>query len=357
MVAYNTREIRPLTGLRGLAAFLVFIFHFYGSQKEASGFGQFPLFLAQVGWSGVTIFFTLSGFLLTALYYEKFKNRITLAEFKSYLLKRFARIYPVYFFLTLLLFAYAIFRRLFQNGPPINILDWTSHWTMTHGFLDWYFVSIIPAAWSLTVEELFYFLLPFLCWLGARIRWGILFIPPLFWGIGILLVQLPGETIRFVRNWPDSTLFGQSTVFLMGSLLGFFLRKQIKSAQTIAPQWSYFGWTLGIAFYCLGGWIWKDRLSWMEGFQGQIIFGLCAVFLIFGTLGQSLLSRFFGSTPMVYLGRISYAFYLSHGLVLTRLTKVGLDPSPLLSFFACILISAFLYEGIEKPMRTFLTSA
>jgi peptidoglycan/LPS O-acetylase OafA/YrhL len=88
-------EIKALTGLRWLAATLVFCFHFRPDPLDPPR--TWGGLLAGVGWAGVTIFFALSGFLLTMLYFEQFRRGLAAAEVKSYLLKRVARIYPLYF--------------------------------------------------------------------------------------------------------------------------------------------------------------------------------------------------------------------------------------------------------------------
>ena len=91
------QEIRALTSLRMIAALLVFLHHCYYTYV-IEHLGIFAGIVRQ-GHIGVTIFFVLSGFLITMRYYPKFDS----AGFRGrrlvfdYFRKRFARIYPLYF--------------------------------------------------------------------------------------------------------------------------------------------------------------------------------------------------------------------------------------------------------------------
>ena len=103
------RHIEELTGLRGLAALHVYFMHFYGvfcdyadSAQNVTDYGPetpplTPFFIGN-SQNSVTMFFVLSGFVLTIIYSQGFANR---SETKSYYMKRIARIAPVYWFCLL----------------------------------------------------------------------------------------------------------------------------------------------------------------------------------------------------------------------------------------------------------------
>src|SRR5579864_3761830 len=89
-------EIKPLTSLRFIAALLVFLHHY-----SMIPYGTMPTSLWETimveGHLGVTIFFVLSGFLITYRYFtEPWGERLNM---RQYLVKRVARIYPLYYFL------------------------------------------------------------------------------------------------------------------------------------------------------------------------------------------------------------------------------------------------------------------
>ena len=140
--------IPPLTGIRACAAYLVFFHHF-----------NLPWFkfLQNEMHIGVGMFYVLSGFLITYRY--RVNYQIKANWFAKYFKNRFARIYPLYFILlllTLLIHKEFSFKELFFNL------------TLTKGFFDPRKFTGIAQAWSLTVEECFYALAPWLFLLYDR---------------------------------------------------------------------------------------------------------------------------------------------------------------------------------------------
>ena len=114
--------IPALTGVRALAAYLVFISHF--SEVFDGGFPHIiQRFLGEFH-IGVSIFFVLSGFLITYRYYNSF--HLTKDWFKQYLKNRVARIYPMYFLLTIAAFVYYFITKdpaiTNNSGNPIALL-------------------------------------------------------------------------------------------------------------------------------------------------------------------------------------------------------------------------------------------
>ncbi len=101
--------IPALTGVRALAAYLVFISHYADVFDTIAMphacirrfFNEFHI--------GVTIFFVLSGFLIAFRYFDSFQ--LNGDWFKQYLKNRVARIYPMYFLLTAGVFIYYFFTR------------------------------------------------------------------------------------------------------------------------------------------------------------------------------------------------------------------------------------------------------
>ena len=95
----NKVNFPALTGIRALAAFMVFIHHY--NPFNVASFGNYTHDFFNEFHIGVTIFFVLSGFLICNRYFDDPNF-----NFKSYLTKRFARIYPMYFILTTLTFVF-----------------------------------------------------------------------------------------------------------------------------------------------------------------------------------------------------------------------------------------------------------
>ncbi len=106
----SLKRIPELDGLRGIAILLVLFYHFFwfpspGGNWKGLSYGLWRF--AQVGWTGVNIFFVLSGFLITRILISK-KNDTS--YFYSFYKRRVLRILPLYF--VTLLFIYFIIRTL-----------------------------------------------------------------------------------------------------------------------------------------------------------------------------------------------------------------------------------------------------
>ncbi len=161
--------IPALTGLRAVAAYMVVLHHFNPFEEGIlhEVIHQFRI--------GVVIFFVLSGFLITLRY----KAGVELAGswFRRYLQNRLARIYPLFFLLSVLSFALIAWR------PDLAMMPFWAHESyiskalilvLNFTLLKAYFANIMPlglaTSWSLTVEESFYLSAPFL--LVAVRRWG-----------------------------------------------------------------------------------------------------------------------------------------------------------------------------------------
>jgi peptidoglycan/LPS O-acetylase OafA/YrhL len=148
------RHIDSLDGIRGIAILLVVFFH-YLPVNPANPFSA----IAGLGWTGVDLFFVLSGFLITGILYD---TRGSSNFFKVFYARRALRIFPLYFFVVGLVVAVAALlhtamswkaipfyiyganvMHLFKDGIP----DFTPYFNCDH-------------FWSLAVEEQFYSLWP-----------------------------------------------------------------------------------------------------------------------------------------------------------------------------------------------------
>jgi peptidoglycan/LPS O-acetylase OafA/YrhL len=338
-----------LTGLRAIAAYLVYLFHYPIAPYEAL-FAQFHI--------GVGMFFTLSGFLIYYRYAESYA--FTKQWWKTYLLNRFARIYPLYFLLTVLALGYA-------SG---SLFEWFAHLTLVRGFFLGLARSGLEQAWTLTVEECFYISAPFLFLAFSRGKfWSPLF---LLYGIGVLLT-LFGQRINFYGFFEDFAFLALDTYFgrALDFFLGMYLAKKFMASrsESIPPaqnsrQWATFLSITGlIALILLRAWL---LVNWgMDGRQpltialNNLAFPLCNVFLLWGLLTEdTLVSRFLASPMMVLLGKSSYAFYLIHiGIIaiivlyLSSLIIPNNHLALLLHFIFMNGVAIFLFRYIEEPLN------
>src|SRR5208337_4752254 len=95
-LASSSKRIPELDGLRGLAILLVILCHYFSGDQSA-GFGFFAHYFLRAlafGWSGVDLFFVLSGFLIGGILLE---SRNSPSYFRTFYLRRIHRIVPIYY--------------------------------------------------------------------------------------------------------------------------------------------------------------------------------------------------------------------------------------------------------------------
>ncbi|WP_220235733.1 acyltransferase family protein [Hymenobacter ginsengisoli] len=150
-----------LTGLRAVAAYLVFFHHF----RPLALSEGWPLLLSKQLYVGVSLFFVLSGFVLTTRYQQRVQ--LSVRWWWAYFWQRAARIYPTYLLLNT-----AILARIYWPIPTGKLgntllLVFLSE-SLLRGFSNTLKYVGLPQGWSLTPEECFYVSLPFLLLLWQR---------------------------------------------------------------------------------------------------------------------------------------------------------------------------------------------
>ena len=147
----NHERLHGLDHLRALAIVLVLLFHYefyYGVPEWLGPFSSF-------GWSGVDLFFVLSGYLIADKLFRELDARGRI-DFKGFYLNRFLRIIPAYLAVVALYFSFPNL----QEGSGLQPL-W-KFLTFTQNISIDMFRNTFSHAWSLCVEEHFYLLLPVL---------------------------------------------------------------------------------------------------------------------------------------------------------------------------------------------------
>ncbi|MBK7046978.1 MAG: acyltransferase [bacterium] len=374
-------EIRGLTSLRAIAAFLVFMYHYAwlfpsNAHEGIPDFSVPFMRLWMSGQVGVSIFFVLSGFLITRLYYDRFSAGT--GTLRLYFVKRIARIWPL--FLVLAVVQHVV---LWARGTPPS-LDWLVTLTMTQGFFRDLRYSGLPTAWSLTIEESFYAVAPSLyVIIGAFALGRHADIRP--WSTA--------TTARFVLalSGAAAALFGCSAVLVyfvqaFGWKFGGFMGDITHVLHaTLGGRFAEFGIGVACAFVHRRGRIFchldSVRASalavasalgialcmWIKGVGGEFVPAwpqyacsyaiaiLTGVLILALSQEEARVSRLLSNGLLVYLGRISYGFYLIQLTVIMdpmlRFTD-SLGPWRLPAL--CILMNlvcAGLYELVENPAR------
>ena len=379
--------VPALTGVRAMAAYLVFISHYFYVFDDV-----FPhivqRFLGEMH-IGVSIFFVLSGFLITFRYYNSF--HLTTDWFKQYLKNRVARIYPMYALLTICAFIYFFITKdpaiTKGNDNPIGLL--ILNITFIRGFFYQFWDTGIAQGWSLTVEECFYFSAPIIFLIAKK--YNKFYLQPIVltaFAVVMVLIFRRVDWYGFFGNFPFVmlfTFFGRCFEFFVGvQLARIVLNRGFERTNKIA--YTYIGFLLMMlcvvvmAFQPIpAGWA-----AGVESNTGIIVnnYFLClAVALFFyGILTENTLFKKVLALPFVeLLGKSSYIFYLIHlGWMYTLLhgyfdnlndyafelyDKWGVNwRSPfefdmlnvLYAFIILNAISILLFTTIEEPLNHYI---
>jgi peptidoglycan/LPS O-acetylase OafA/YrhL len=293
--------------IRGIAILLVFCFHYLGSIRGYEPFPDMPegLSLLFGGNTGVTLFFVLSGFLLT----RPFVLGAELNWFSFYQ-RRALRILPMFYFCVLL-------GVLFNQPAP-----WISALKALF-FFDIGLSTLWPMGavwWSLVVEIQFYLLLPLLIWLARSARWRYVLWLVLAAGLySYWRVQGVGKVDSLWGGGHDSIL-GRWPCFMVGFGLAWIERQKKKGA---LPESSFFGLLLialsllGLALLCDIKIRTLGMFSHVFWFQHYIYEAICWGVFLFAVLNYNFFGYALIVNPLLNrLGLWSYSFYLLHSAVI-----------------------------------------
>lgn len=354
----NRQPIIPaLTGIRAIAAYLVYLHHTNPFTEER--FGSFIHSFIHQFHIGVSIFFVLSGFLITLRYYES--STLKLPWLKKYFQNRIARVYPMYFMLT----TFTAIIYLIQHRPDQNpLFTYLMNITFLKGFFDDLKFTLIAQGWSLTVEECFYISAPLL-FIGFRKSKSFLFyITIAFIVIGCLLVAIFSEvnfygffksfTFLFTYTFP-----GRCAEFLMGAAMVILFRPQLLKPEIKNSKLTL----LGIAFII--GVVITMTLLDMKGnaahyslekvLVNNFMLPAAIALFFYGLITEaSLLKNILSSKILVTLGKASYTFYLIQVGIIYSFLNHYLTGDFLVIFILINLLSLALWYTLEEPMNRWI---
>ena len=321
--------------LRAISVIIVFFYHL--------NLGYF-----EYGFLGVDIFFVISGFVITSMIYQEIKITKKF-NFYNFYTRRFKRIYPVLFFiLTISLFLIIFFQPLdlFLSNLKVYFLSLLGISNFYYLFLkkdyfDTVFDDPFAHTWSLGVEEQFYVIFPLLlfCILRSNKYLKNILILSLLTFIGISFSIIFLENIKLIFYSP---LF-RFCEFLIGALT-FFLIKKIKL------KYNYLSLSaLMVLFFFI---LIPKNISLPNTILVTCI--LTSIFILFYEKNENKLFNYIiENKPMIFLGNVSYSFYLWHLPVIYFYDLYFLQSLfriPLL-FFIIFLLSFFSFRFIENRYR------
>lgn len=343
----NTPLFFPaLTGFRAIAAWLVFVYHFFPFNNS-----PFPTIVNKVIWEfhfGVDLFFVLSGFLITYRYYSQEK-----INFKKYMVNRFSRIYPMYFLLTIAVFFVGYFKT--NEWDLVKTFEFLTSISMTKALFSDFFLVGVPQGWTLTLEEIFYFTAPFSFLLIKKSKKWIVILP--------IIVFLIGEFLHALFNFP-SNIFGflQTKIhvfvfeFFAGIGLGYFVKKQ--PYEVSFRYFTYFGLGFILCYLLSIGYIKQlfDLKSTISRSVELIVLAILGIVpVLYGLISEkTFIQRILGSKYLVILGKSSYVFYLIHKGFIPIFINDYITNNKFLLFVLLNILSVVLFYSIEEPLNNYI---
>ncbi|MGB6392007.1 MAG: acyltransferase [Candidatus Acidiferrales bacterium] len=319
-------RIPELDGLRGVAILLVILMHYFydpapGMPKHFAWFQD----IFALGWSGVDLFFVLSGFLIGGILLD---HRDSRSYFKTFYLRRFFRIIPIYYswivlFIVFILVAGPVLRTRTNSGilPALNF-DIYLHffflqnlWSVTYVKIAYWWFS---PTWSLAVEEQFYLVVPFLVRYLARRRLpallaGVIVLAPLLRILVRALVLQDGVAWAAYRLMPC-----RADALAIGILAAYFWRLPAFRRQLVAKSRAFYAVFGALLAAVLVIWVRypnpNDAFTQSAGYS-ILAFFYCALLLISIALTGGPIARFMRLRFLRELGRVSYCMYLIHTAV------------------------------------------
>lgn len=344
-----SNEIEALTSLRFLIAFIVFLFHFRIHLGFSVGIKIIDKFIVN-GAVFMSAFFVLSGYIMSYVYQNKdFSKK---SELFSFYLKRFAKIYPVYFVATIAFFAFV------TPPAPYVATDWLrivmNDFFLTQAFFPNMFkMGINGGTWSISVEAFFYLLFPLIVLLFAKRPYTLLFIG-LFLSLLINVNILSEVSVGEVTNtfYPNPTM--RVNEFIIG--IAFYLLGSKGALDKIPKPFksALFVFLIIFALTCLkqsqGNYYYMGLHFFIIPLLGLFIF--CCHHTNSGPMRNS--------KALNYLGKISYSFYMWQfiavhlGLYLKTKYELNLWYVTGSMLLFNIIISALSYHFIEEKFRKVL---
>ena len=362
------RRIPELDGLRGIAIALVLVDHLFTSPSifiRRPNPVAYLQIVTRLSWSGVDLFFILSGFLIGGILLEA---RDSTNYFKVFYLRRACRILPIYLLFcgVVLILSRLVYPSHFATMEWMfaSPMHWHSYVTFTQNLWMAHRNIVGPAVlaptWSLAVEEQFYLTLP----LVVRFVRSALF--PYVLAAGIIAAPLVRLAMLTLLPQPQVGVYVllpcRMDALLMGVMAAYLLRKPEIWAICIAKRraiWMcFYALAFGLPYFTIKSNMYSFPAA-SVGYDWLAFFYLTALILTL-TDADSWLGRAMRWPWLMALGTIAYCTYLFHILIYGLLTAIIRDHGPSLTNFGdlaviflslCVTITFALmsWRIFEKP--------
>ena len=360
---FRLRYLPPLDGLRGFAVLVVMLYHL------EMPFGSLMLFGG--GLMGVDIFFVLSGFLITSLLMQEWESSGAI-DMRRFYQRRALRLLPAVVFLLIALAVTLAIAALCSDRAHNEARDalesipsalfYFANWVQAFNLWD---MGMIRMTWSLSIEEQFYMVWPFLLrfLLGHGVR------PSRLLALTLSLAGL-SALWRMVftlagASW-ERVYFGSDTradAILIGCGLGLIATSGWLPDSPLAQQrirhLAAFG-AIGIAGSMIFG---MGQLYFFGGLTA-VALATAAIITHFILSPQSRIASLFSTPPLIWLGKRSYGLYLWHSMLFVAIStyiapaifgEENVDESGfnlvsrIAAFWISLLFAMLSYQFVEQP--------
>jgi peptidoglycan/LPS O-acetylase OafA/YrhL len=338
-------RIHSLDFLRGLAVLLVLFRHL--PNRDTSGVLHF---VQTIGWTGVDLFFVLSGFLISGLLFKEFDRHGRL-DVKRFWLRRGLKIWPSYF----LTYGTAMLATAIWLGDFKILISRIPNYVFVQNYMD-------PAirwthSWSIAIEEHFYFILPLVLIVLARRKFVELPKIALAVCVAVLLQRVLLSTITDLR-WANFYYPSHLRIdsLCLGVLISYLYHYQRELFVRIGSWWPAFVAAVPLIVLAYMFPLERSAFSYTVGFT---IF-----YLMFGGLviAARVHPEFGSSGPqrlLAWMGIYSYTIYLAHSVIyelpgmsalrLMMISRFGAIGDQLLFLGLSIAVGVAISHLIERP--------
>jgi peptidoglycan/LPS O-acetylase OafA/YrhL len=341
-------EIRSLTGLRGVAAWLVVVYHFRDDAAAGGAINFSEVW--KFGYLAVDLFFILSGFVIY-INYAKIFSSLNLERLKEFYCRRLARIYPLHIFMLTLFLINPIAILLFsaqgivgeRYDPAYFIFSvlLIQNWGFFEG-LAWN----VPA-WSISTEFAAYLLFPFMAFSIDRLAQLRIWLPIAgLAGLPLLLtVAFEAANVTSLGSSISNIGIVRCVIeFALGMCLGYFYLRRSVSETRLSIS----------AFLALPAFL---GLCWILGLQRDYAIAPIAFCLLILGLAdrRNWLARLLASKMIYFLGAISYSTYLVHYFVKDwiKFLSDGIGIFEFLLYIVVVFVSSVvLFYQVEQRYKS-----
>lgn len=350
------RYITGLDGIRAIAVIMVLAYHL-------------KLALFKSGFLGVTVFFVLSGYLITGILISEVEEEGTI-DLKNFWLRRIRRLVPaVMSMAVVIIFVSAVVNRIiFTKGCKdflASVLGFNNWWQIFNK-VSYFEAAGVPSpfthCWSLAIETQFYLIYPLIL-LGiyklvksreeGRAKRGLLFagVTLLLALISVILMIVlfdPQQDASRVYYGTDTRAFSLLFGALLAILWDYRMVPRRLSASVNMVLGSVSFAVLLVMTIAING----SSNFWYRG--GQFVGTILTVLVIYTVLGRKTwLSRFLSHPVLKWIGDRSYSIYLWHYPIILLISK-GIKASwwiTLIEIVLSVVLAELSYRFIETPIR------